>query len=63
MQALRRFRDKGAVWSNRDDGTFIFSQPEAGQLNAKGRDWWQGAMEGRAFASAVYVSAITKKPA
>ncbi|WP_240546163.1 methyl-accepting chemotaxis protein [Paenibacillus artemisiicola] len=59
---LEAVPDIEAIWSNRDDGSFIFSQPEAGLLNAKGRDWWQGAMEGRAFTSAVYVSAITKKP-
>ncbi|QHW30701.1 chemotaxis protein [Paenibacillus rhizovicinus] len=51
-----------AVWSNRDDGSFIFSQPEAGLLNAKGREWWRGAMQGRPFTSAAYISAITKKP-
>ncbi|WP_127570302.1 methyl-accepting chemotaxis protein [Paenibacillus xylaniclasticus] len=51
-----------AVWSNREDGTFIFSLPEAGLLNAKGRDWWKRAMEGKPFKSDVYVSAITKRP-
>jgi len=51
-----------AVWSNRDDGTFVFSLPEAGLLNAKGRDWWKRAMEGKPFKSDVYVSAITKRP-
>ncbi|SDX21916.1 methyl-accepting chemotaxis protein [Paenibacillus sp. CF384] len=51
-----------AIWSNRDDGSFIFSQPEAGLLNAKGREWWKRAMEGKSFTSPVYISAITKKP-
>ncbi|WP_127532341.1 methyl-accepting chemotaxis protein [Paenibacillus kobensis] len=51
-----------AIWSNRDDGTFVFSMPEAGLLNAKGRDWWKRAMEGKPFKSEVYVSAITKRP-
>ncbi|MBW7474617.1 chemotaxis protein [Paenibacillus oenotherae] len=51
-----------AIWSNRDDGSFIFSLPEAGLLNAKGREWWKRAMEGRSFTSEVYISAITKKP-
>ncbi len=35
-----------AIWSNRDDGSFIVSLPEAGLLNAKKRDWWIRAMEG-----------------
>ncbi|NBD26152.1 methyl-accepting chemotaxis protein [Paenibacillus glycinis] len=62
IKLLNALPEIEAVWSNRDDGSFIFSQPEAGLLNAKGRDWWQGAMEGRSFTSAVYISAITKKP-
>lgn len=59
---LKELPDIEAVWSNRDDGSFIYSQPEAGLLNAKGRDWWKKAMEGRSFTSEVYISAITKKP-
>lgn len=51
-----------AIWSNRADGTFIFSQPEAGLVNAKGREWWKHAMSGELFVSQEYVSAITKKP-
>ncbi|MBB6678125.1 methyl-accepting chemotaxis protein [Cohnella lubricantis] len=51
-----------AIWSNRSDGTFIFSEPKAGLLNAKGREWWQRAMNGETFVSEVYVSAITKRP-
>lgn len=51
-----------AIWSNRADGTFIFSQPKAGLMNAKSREWWKQAMAGQLFVSPVYVSAITKKP-
>lgn len=51
-----------AIWSNRGDGTFIFSQPEAGLLNAKGREWWRRAMNGETYVSEPYVSAITKRP-
>jgi methyl-accepting chemotaxis protein len=51
-----------AIWSNRADGTFIFSQPEAGLVNGKGREWWKRAMAGELFISDEYVSAITKKP-
>lgn len=51
-----------AIWSNRADGTFIFSLPAAGLLNAKGREWWKKAMQGQLFVSEVYISSITKKP-
>jgi len=51
-----------AVWSNRDDGTFVFSRPPAGLVNARGRHWWIRAMEGETYVSPVYVSAITKRP-
>lgn len=53
--------DVEAIWSNRINGSFIFSLPEAGLLNAKGRDWWKKAMTGQVFQSDVYVSAITKQ--
>lgn len=51
-----------AIWSNRADGTFIYSEPPAGLLNAKQREWWQGAMAEGEFVSKVYISAITKRP-
>lgn len=51
-----------AIWSNRSDGSFIFSKPQAGLLNAKSREWWQQAMRGQVYVSPVYVSAITKRP-
>lgn len=51
-----------AIWSNRSDGSFVYSQPEAGLLNAKGREWWRRAMNGETFVSDVYLSAITKRP-
>lgn len=51
-----------AIWSNREDGSFIFSLPEAGLLNARGREWWKQAMKGKSFTSDVYISAITKQP-
>lgn len=51
-----------AVWSNRSDGSFVFSEPEAGLLNARSRDWWKKAMEGETYVSDVYISAITKRP-
>ncbi|OWA37065.1 hypothetical protein B9G55_03040 [Saccharibacillus sp. O16] len=51
-----------AIWSNDSDGSFIFSKPQAGLLNAKSREWWQQAMNGEVYVSPVYVSAITKRP-
>ncbi|MBD2872120.1 methyl-accepting chemotaxis protein [Paenibacillus arenilitoris] len=50
-----------AIWSNRADGSFVFSLPEAGLLNANGREWWKRAMDGQSFQSGVYISAITKQ--
>ncbi|RIX52990.1 chemotaxis protein [Paenibacillus nanensis] len=60
-ELLKSKPDIEAIWSNREDGSFIFSYPEAGLLNAKGREWWKKAMTGEAFQSDVYVSAITKQ--
>ncbi|OUS68399.1 chemotaxis protein [Paenibacillus sp. MY03] len=53
--------DVEAIWSNRGDGSFIFSLPEAGLLNAKNREWWRRAIAGQPFHSEVYVSAISKQ--
>lgn len=53
--------DVQAIWSNRTDGTFIYSEPAAGLLNAKRRDWWNGAMTEGQYVSQPYVSAITKR--
>lgn len=59
---LRAEAEIEAVWSNRSDGSFIFSLPAAGLLNAKGRTWWKKAMEGVSYQSDPYISAITKQP-
>ena len=58
---IKKVPDVQAIWSNRTDGTFIFSEPAAGLLNAKRRDWWNGAMNEGAYVSHPYVSAITKR--
>ncbi|MCD1260965.1 chemotaxis protein [Paenibacillus athensensis] len=60
--ALQKTAGIEAIWSNRADGTFVFSLPEAGLVNGKGREWWKKAMAGELFVSEQYVSAITKKP-
>lgn len=59
---LRRSPGMEAIWSNRADGSFVYSEPEAGLLNARSREWWKRAMAGEAFVSEVYISAITKRP-
>lgn len=58
---LNEKNDIEAIWSNDDAGSFIVSLPEAGLLNAKGRDWWKEAMKGHSYQSPLYVSAITKQ--
>lgn len=58
---LRSKPEIEAIWSNRKDGSFIVSLPEAGLLNAKGREWWKRAIAGQSFQSDIYVSAITKQ--
>lgn len=59
---LKRSVGMEAIWSNRADGSFVFSEPEAGLLNARGREWWKKAMDGQTFVSDVYISSITKRP-
>ena len=51
-----------AIWSNRKDGTFIFSNPPAGIVNAKVREWFKRAITGETFVSEIYISAVTKRP-
>lgn len=50
-----------AAWTNRVDGSFVISIPEAGLLNAKGREWFRSAKSGETVISESYVSAITKR--
>lgn len=50
-----------AAWTNRVDGSFVVSIPEAGLLNAKGREWFRNARNGETVISESYVSAITKR--
>lgn len=51
-----------AVWSNRPNGSFIYSNPPAGIPNAAIRTWFKKSMEGKVYVSDVYISAITKNP-
>lgn len=65
QQTLNSFiqgeQDIEAIWSNRSDGTFIYSNPPAGLLNAKVRPWFKHAIEGEIYTSEVYTSALTKQ--
>ncbi len=51
-----------AIWSNRKDGTFIFSNPPAGIVNANAREWFKRAIIGETFISEIYISSVTKQP-
>lgn len=63
LQALMAVNpEMEAIYSNQGDGAFIFSLPPAALVSARARQWWQEAMQGRAYCSEVYVSAITRQP-
>ncbi len=51
-----------AIWANRLDGSFIYSNPPAGIKNAKIRPWFQESIKGTTYISDIYISAISKKP-
>ncbi|OIQ61118.1 PDC sensor domain-containing protein [Neomoorella thermoacetica] len=53
---LAKRPDVEAVYSNRSDGTFIFSQPPAALANARIRPWWQRAMAGEEYISTVFLN-------
>ncbi|RKJ59404.1 methyl-accepting chemotaxis protein, partial [Butyricicoccus sp. 1XD8-22] len=50
-----------AVWTNRLDGTFVYSNPAAALVNAKMRPWFIEASKGKEYISDPYISAVTKK--
>lgn len=51
-----------AVWTNRLDGSFVCSIPQAGLVNASMRPWFHAAIQGEAYTSKPYISAITRRP-
>ena len=51
-----------AIWSNDAKGGFIYSNPVAGLLNARARDWFRQSSAGKTYVSEVYISSITRKP-
>lgn len=59
---MGRHANLEAVWTNQIDGRFIVSLPPAGIANAGSRDWFQQALMGQVYVSAIYVSAISGQP-
>lgn len=51
-----------AIWSNRPNGSFVYSNPPAGIPNASIRPWFKESIQGKVFITDVYISAITKNP-
>lgn len=51
-----------AVWFNDKNGQFVYSNPPAQIENAKVREWFKQAMNGKKYVSSVYISAITNAP-
>lgn len=54
--------DFEAIWSNSPDGSFVFSEPPAGLVNANDREWWIQAIKGNVYVSDPYISAISRRP-
>lgn len=57
---LQRESNIEAIWSNRLDGSFVYSNPPEGILNAKVRKWFQQALLGEVYVSDIYISSLTK---
>ena len=55
-------REIEAIYTCRDDGSFIFSDPPAGISDARVRPWWQKAITGDPYVSPAYISAINHMP-
>ncbi len=51
-----------AIWSNRLDGSFIYSNPTNELESATFRDWFVGASKGSPHVSSVYISSLSKEP-
>ncbi|MFD2617786.1 methyl-accepting chemotaxis protein [Terrilactibacillus laevilacticus] len=61
MKFFKNETDVEAIWSNRSDGTFIFSNPPAALVNGKARSWFKEAMKGESYVSDPYISVLTKR--
>jgi len=58
---LKTKHNLGSIWLNRADGSFAFSDPPAGLLNASQRPWFQAALAGESYISAPYLSAQSRR--
>ncbi|WP_041694976.1 methyl-accepting chemotaxis protein [Alicyclobacillus acidocaldarius] len=58
---LKTKHNLGSIWLNRADGSFVFSDPPAGLLNASQRAWFQAALAGESYISAPYLSAQSRR--
>ncbi|MFO7819372.1 MAG: methyl-accepting chemotaxis protein [Halanaerobacter sp.] len=61
-ELIEKYNFIEAIWTNKADGQFIYSNPPAGLANAKVRDWFQSSINGEEFISNVYISSITHRP-
>ncbi|MDK2801451.1 MAG: hypothetical protein PWP27_1666 [Clostridiales bacterium] len=61
-EVLKQHASIEAIWTNNAKGQFIYSNPPAGIVNAKVREWFQESIKGKEFISPIYISAITKNP-
>lgn len=59
---MRKYDFIEAIWTNDSKGKFIYSNPPAGIVNAKVREWFKESIEGKEFVSSLYISAITHNP-
>ena len=57
---FKRDRALGSIWLNRADGSFAFSDPPAGLVNASRRPWFRAVLSGEPYVSAPYISAQSR---
>ncbi len=58
---VKRRRGLDAIWANRADGSFLFSDPPAGLVNASQRPWFRAALAGHPSISEPYISAQSRR--
>ncbi|MFT8320112.1 MAG: methyl-accepting chemotaxis protein [Bacillus sp. (in: firmicutes)] len=59
---LAEHSELDAIWSNRLDGSFLYSKPKALLINASIRKWFIEACKGKSFITSAYTSVLTKRP-
>ena len=58
---VKQRRALDSIWLNRADGSFVFSDPPAGLVNASQRPWFRAALSGEPYVSAPYISAQSRR--